>query len=80
MRTPANVSRLKERGCVLLVAAESVERLGEHDVHAVAEREGHHVLEAGTHHVRPRGRMIGALVRDRPLLPLQALAAEPEET
>jgi hypothetical protein len=46
MLTPANVQPLEESSRVFLVAAEAVQRLGEHDVETAVQCIAHQRLEA----------------------------------
>ncbi len=69
---------LEEAGCILLVAAEAIERFRHDDVDLLLERLAHHRLEAGPHDRRARDRMIGVLGGDVPTLALRKLAADAE--
>ena len=46
MLTPANGEALEEAGRVFLIAAEAVQRLGEHDIESTVQRIAHQRLEA----------------------------------
>jgi hypothetical protein len=61
---------LEEAGGVFLVAAESVQRLGEDDVESPVEGIAHQRLESRAEERRARDGVVGVLVRDRPALPL----------
>ena len=58
-----------EQSCgVLLVSAESIQRLREHHVESLVQRVSHHRLEAGTKQRRARDRVIGEFLYDCPAL------------
>ena len=59
---------LEEAGRVFLVAAESVQRLGEDDVESPVQRIAHQRLESGAQQRRAGDRVIGELV-SRPSSP-----------
>ena len=69
---------LEESGCVLLVAAESIERIGQDDVESSVQRVPHQRLEAGAKQGGAGDRVIGELLNNRPILARSELAAYPE--
>src|SRR5687767_7302215 len=78
METPAKVDALEQAGGVFLIAAESVERFGEHDLDFLAQRRLHHRLEARTQECCARHRVIRVLLGDLPPFALRVLAADAE--
>ena len=60
---------LEKAGGVFLVAAESVQRLGEDDVKTPVQRIAYQRLETSAEQRRARGRVIGVFRRDGPALP-----------
>ena len=69
---------LEEAGRVFLVAAEAVQRLGEHDVEPAVERIAHQRLESRAQQRRAGHRVVRVLLADRPALPLGERAAHAE--
>ena len=69
---------LEESGCVLLVPAESVQRLREYDVESSVQRVAHQRLETGAKQRGAGDRVIGEFLNDRPALASCELAAHPE--
>lgn len=57
---------LEQAGGVLLVAAEAVQRFGDHDVEVVPERVSHQSLEPWPQQRRPGDRMVRVLAGGRP--------------
>jgi hypothetical protein len=77
--THAGERETLEESCgVLLVTAESIQRLCEHDVEALVQRVSHQRLEAGPKQRGTGDRVIGELLNDRPALARSELAAHPE--
>ena len=78
MLTPAKGQSLEQASRVLLVAAESVQRLSEDDVESAVQRIAHQRLETRAEQCRTGDRVIRVLVGDRPTLPLGESAADSE--
>ncbi len=69
---------LEEPRGVFLVPAETVQRLGEHDVESSVQGVSHQRLEAGAKQRGAGDRVIGELLDDRPILAPRELAAHPK--
>jgi hypothetical protein len=69
---------LEESGRVLLVPAESVQRLCEDDIESPVQRIAHQRLEAGAKQGRAGDRVIGEFVNHRPTLASCEVATHPE--
>jgi hypothetical protein len=69
---------LEETCGVFLVAAETVQRLGEHDVESLVQRVPHQHLEAGAQQCGAGDRVIGELLNDRPTLASCEVPTHPE--
>jgi hypothetical protein len=67
---------LEETGGVFLIAAEAVQRFGEHDIELSVQRVAHQRLEAGPKERGTRDRVIGVFLDDRPALASGKLAAD----
>ncbi|MGB2715414.1 MAG: hypothetical protein WBC51_14630 [Vicinamibacterales bacterium] len=61
---------LEQTGRVFLVAAESIERLGEDHIESTVQRIAHQRLETRSKQRGAGHRVVGVLLRDRPALPL----------
>lgn len=68
---------LEEPGGVLLVTAESIERLGQYHVEFAPQRGGHQRLESRAQKCGPGDRVIGELAIDAPVLPLRERPTDP---
>ncbi len=66
---------LEETGGVFLVAAEAVQRLGEHDIEPTVQRIAHQRLEPSAQQRGAGYRVVRVLLADRPALPLGKRAA-----
>ena len=69
---------LVDAGDFFLVARDTVERFGEHDIEALPLRIFHQGLDAGTDQARSGDRAVAIAVGDAPALALGPLAAKPE--
>ena len=69
---------LEEAGCVFLVPAESVQRLGQYDVESPVQRVPHQRLESGAKQGGAGDRVIGEFVNDCPTLASCEVATHPE--
>ena len=68
----------EEAGRVFLVAAEAVQRLGEHDVKSLVQRISHQRLEPGAQQRRARDGVVRVLLADRPALSFSVRTANAE--